>query len=65
MNEIGPPGATAIPPEPKQASPVSSAPDFAPARRAPRATARDVLVQVFYHRKLLRGCVLFGLFADC
>jgi uncharacterized protein involved in exopolysaccharide biosynthesis/Mrp family chromosome partitioning ATPase len=63
MNEIGPPGATAIPPEPKQASPVSSAPDFAPARRAPRATARDVLVQVFYHRKLLRGCVLFGLFA--
>jgi uncharacterized protein involved in exopolysaccharide biosynthesis len=58
MNEIGPPAETAIPRQPSQASPVPSAPDFAPAGRA---TARDVLVHVFYHRKLLRGCILFGL----
>ena len=61
MNEIRPPGDAAKFPRSEQASPVSPIPTRPEANRTPRVTARDVLVQLFYHGPLLRKCVLLGL----
>jgi uncharacterized protein involved in exopolysaccharide biosynthesis len=61
MNEIRSPGDAAKFPTPEQASPLSSLPSLSEPSRTPRVTARDVLVQLFYHGPLLRKCVLLGL----
>src|SRR3984957_18066193 len=61
MNEIRSPGDAAKFPTPEQASPLSSLPSLSEPSRTPRVTARDVLVQLFYHGPLLRKCILLGL----
>ena len=61
MNEIRSPSDAAKFPTPEQASPLSSIRSLSEGNRTPRVTARDVLVQLFYHGPLLRKCVLFGL----
>lgn len=61
MNEIRSPGNAAKFPTPEQSSPLSSFSGRSEPNGTPRVTARDVLVQLFYHGPLLRKCILFGL----